>query len=129
MTFSIRYLQSKLNACGVSMVDTSDLSPEVLHALKTGELPPDPNATPSEAAQEAHSGDAERLRAKYHRMVDERIAEWLAAEDYDIGALSDYRGQNVPADVREHIEADCNRQIQYEWRQLLQRQEENDEEW
>ncbi|MFL0158519.1 hypothetical protein [Mycobacteroides chelonae] len=111
------------------MVDTSDLSPEVLHALKTGELPPDPNATPAEAAQETHADDAERLRAKYHRMVDQRIAEWLAAEDYDVGALTDYRGRNVPAEVRTQIEADCNRQIQYEWRQLLQRQEVDDEDW
>lgn len=110
------------------MVDTSDLSPEVLHALKTGELPPDPNATPSAAAEEAYASDAERLRAKYHQMVAERIEEWLAAEDYDVGVLSDYRGKNVPAEVRQQIEADCNRQIQYEWRQLLQRQE-DEEEW
>ncbi|MEC4840563.1 hypothetical protein R2360_13850 [Mycobacteroides chelonae] len=112
------------------MVDTSDLSPEVLHALKTGELPPDPNATAAEAAQEAHASDAERLRAKYHRMVDERIADWVAAqEDRGIGALADYCGPAVPAGVREQIEADCNRQIQYEWRQILQRQEDDDEDW
>lgn len=110
------------------MVDTSDLSPEVLHALKTGELPPDPNATASAAAEEAHASDAEQMRAKYHQMVSERMAEWLADEDHHVGALSDFRGPTVPPNIRAQIEDDCNRQIQYEWRQLLQRQDDDDDE-
>lgn len=111
------------------MADLSGLPDDIVYVLRTGKLPPGVTLPDADAGNEAiEDPDEVRFRERYHKMVDEKIAEWLAAEDYDIGALTDFRGQNVPAEVREQIEADCNRQIQYEWRRFLQRQE-DDENW
>lgn len=112
------------------MADLSGLPDDIVYVLRTGKLPPGVTLPPTDTGPaEVEDSDQARFRKRYHQMVAERIAEWLAAEDYDVGSLSDYRGQNVPADVRAQIEADCNRQIQHEWRQFLQQQEEDDEDW
>ncbi|BBZ82734.1 hypothetical protein MABM_26500 [Mycobacteroides abscessus] len=110
------------------MADLSGLPDDIVYVLRNGKLPPGVTL-PDAEAEPVEDPDEARFRERYHKMVEEKIAEWLAAEDYDIGALTDFRGQNVPAEVREQIEADCNRQIQYEWRQFLQQQEEDDEDW
>lgn len=113
------------------MADLSRLPDDIVYVLRTGKLPPGvtlPDAADTDG-QSVEDADEARFRERYHAMVHEKITDWLAAEDYQIGALSDYRGQTIPAGVRAQIEADCNRQIQYEWRQFLQRQEEPDEDW
>lgn len=110
------------------MADLSGLPDDIVYVLRTGKLPPGVTLPDAADAQPVEDADEARFRERYHAMVDEKIADWLAAEDYQIGALSDYRGQTIPAGVRAQIEADCNRQIQYEWRQFLQRQE-DDEDW
>lgn len=110
------------------MADLSGLPDDIVYVLRTGKLPPGvtlPDAADSDG-QPVEDADEARFRERYHTMVDEKIADWLAAEDYDVGTLTDFRGQNVPAEVRAQIEADCNRQIQYEWRRFLQSQKDDD---
>ncbi|MFA4083698.1 hypothetical protein ONA92_18540 [Mycobacteroides salmoniphilum] len=110
------------------MADLSRLPDDIVYVLRTGKLPPGvtlPDAAETDS-QPVEDADEARFRERYHAMVDKKIADWLAAEDYQVDALSDYRGQTVPPKVREQIEADCNRQIQYEWRRFLQAAEEED---
>lgn len=110
------------------MADLSGLPDDIVYVLRTGKLPPGVTL-PDTDDEPVENPDEARFRERYHAMVADKIAEWLAADDYPVGALADYRGQRVPSDVREQIEAECNRQIQYEWRQFLQQQEEDDEDW
>lgn len=113
------------------MADLSRLPDDIVYVLRTGKLPPGvtlPDSAETES-QPVEDADEARFRERYHAMVDKKIADWLAAEDYQVGSLSDYRGQTVPPKVRDQIEADCNRQIQHEWRQLLQRRQVDDEDW
>ncbi|WP_078344082.1 hypothetical protein [Mycobacteroides chelonae] len=110
------------------MADLSGLPDDIVYVLRTGKLPPgvtlpDAADTDDEAVEDP---DQERFRERYHRMVDEKIANWLAAEDYQVGTLADYRGQIVPADVREQIQTDCYRQIQHEWRAFLRQRDQPD---
>ncbi len=93
-----------------------------MYVLRNGKLPPGVTL-PDAEAEPVEDADQVRFRERYQAMVDERVADWLAAEDYQVGALSDFRGQTVPADVREQIEADCNRRIQHEWRTFVQQRD------
>lgn len=111
------------------MADLSGLPDDIVYVLRTGKLPPGVKLPDAADAHPIEDADEARFRERYHAMVDEKIADWLATEDYAVGALADFRGQTVPANVRAQIEADCNRQIQYEWRQFLKRREVDDEDW
>ncbi|RIR80304.1 hypothetical protein D2E65_00050 [Mycobacteroides abscessus] len=108
------------------MADLSGLPDDIVYVLRTGKLPPGvtlPDADPVEV----EDPDQVRFRERYQAMVDEKIATWLADEEYSVGSLTDYRGQTVPADVREQIEADCHRQIQHQWRAFLQQRDQPDD--
>lgn len=103
-----------------ALADLSGLPDDIVYVLRNGKLPPGvtlPTAEGEQApdAEEAHASDAERLRASYHQMVEEKIADWF--DDHPD------QGRRLPDAVRQQIEDSCNRQIQYEWRQLLQRDE------
>lgn len=104
------------------MADLSGLPDDIVYVLRTGKLPPGVTL-PDAEAEPVEDADQVRFRERYHAMVDEKIADWLAAEDYQVGALSDYRGQTVPAEVRAQIEADCNRRIQHEWQTFLRQRD------
>lgn len=108
------------------MADLSGLPDDIVYVFRTGKLPPGVTL-PDTDDEPVEDPDEVRFRERYQAMVDEKIADWLAAEDYQVGALADYRGQSVPADVREQIEADCHRQIQHQWRAFLQRRDQPDD--
>lgn len=108
------------------MADLSGLPDDIVYVLRNGKLPPGVTL-PDAEAEPVEDPDQVRFRERYQAMVAEKIADWLAAEDYQVGALSDYRGQSVPADVREQIEADCNRQIQHEWHTFLHQRNQPDD--
>lgn len=91
------------------MADLSHLPDEAVYALRHGKLPPS-LADPQAELQE--SEDAERFRDRFHALTAEKVADWLDENP-------DY-GNRVPADVQKRIEDDCNRQIQYEWRNFVQ---------
>ncbi|MEU9805405.1 hypothetical protein [Mycobacterium sp. NPDC050853] len=110
------------------MADLSGLPDDIVYVLRNGKLPP--GVTPPAAegdGEQIEDPDQVRFRERYQAMVAEKIADWLAAEDYQVGALADYRGQAVPADVREQIEQDCHRQILHEWRTFLHQRDQPDD--
>ncbi|SHT15905.1 Uncharacterised protein [Mycobacteroides abscessus subsp. abscessus] len=86
------------------MADLSHLPDEVVYALRTGKIPPS-LVDPDEELQ--NSDDANRFRERYHALVAEAVEDWLDENP-------DY-GRNIPADIKERIEEDCNRHIQHEW--------------
>jgi hypothetical protein len=105
------------------VADISRLHPLLQEALRTGKVPdrgelerllgreiddPEEDETPSDEGQSATPDpDEDRFRARYHAMVDERIADWLDEHPE--------HGNLIPAAERERIEDDCNRKIQYQW--------------
>lgn len=109
------------------MADLSRLPDDIVYVLRTGKLPPGVTLPDTDPA-EVEDPDQVRFRERYQAMVDEKIAAWLVDDEYAVGSLTDYRGQTVPADVREQIEQDCRRQIQHEWRRFLHQREQPDEE-
>ncbi|MEU9806199.1 hypothetical protein [Mycobacterium sp. NPDC050853] len=110
------------------MADLSGLPDDIVYVLRTGKLPPGVTSPVAEGdGEQIEDAGQARFRERYQAMVAEKIADWLAAEDYHVGALADYRGQAVPADVREQIEQDCHRQIQHEWHTFLHQRDQPDD--
>lgn len=97
---------------------------------KVQDIPhPDTEASAKEVdSAEPEDLAAEAFRTRYHAMVADRVAAWLAdEEDRDINALTDFRGGTVPPGVRARIEQDCHREIQQQWRTFLQRRDHPDD--
>lgn len=124
------------------MADISHLHPLMQEAPLTGKVPSreelarllgkkvqdisDPAAEVPMEPDSAEPEDpaAEAFRTRYHAMVAEKTAAWLAdEEDRDINGLTDYRGGTVPPGVLNQIEEDCQRQIQQQWRAFVQQRD------
>lgn len=110
------------------MADISHLPPEVIYALRTGELPPEWQASnPDAGSDPEESEDSERFRGRYRDMVEQMIADWL-----DEHPMS---GNHIPAAERARIEEHCELQIQHQWqlfvrkRDGLEDDEDDDEVW
>lgn len=92
----------------------------------------DSESSPTQPAlTDTEDKEAEVFRARYHQLVDERVADWLADEQErdvsSLGGLADFGDPVVPRDVREQIEQDCQRRIQQEWRTYLHQRDHPDD--
>ncbi|MHA7651177.1 hypothetical protein ACX9NE_20380 [Mycobacterium sp. ML4] len=101
------------------MADISHLGPEVVRALRTGELPPgakrlveQANDTASEP-DDAHFDDEERFRALYRQMVEERVADWYDTHPSYLHGL--------PPSELQRIRSDCENYVQRRWAAHLNR--------
>lgn len=134
----------RLDTQSLSMSDIAHLHPLMQQALRTGAVPsreelarllgkkvediPRSDNEDEKDSIAPEEPDQVRFRARYHAMVDERIADWLAEQqERDAGSLSDFGDRTVPVHVREQIEQDCQRRIQQEWRSAVHQRDDPDD--